>query len=83
MTDTEAIELAVRALSIYAARHPRPAHVTVTQAAQMLGLSRFTTRKYLLENRIRLNAAGRIPIEAVDRLLASRTDSGARLAGRF
>lgn len=64
--------MAVRAVAIYAARHPRPLHVTITQAAEMLGRSRPTVRKMLLENRVRSNAAGSIPIEAIDRLLASR-----------
>lgn len=64
--------MAVKAVAIYAARHPRPLHVTITQAAEMLGRSRPTVRKMLLENRIRSNAAGSIPIEAIDRLLASR-----------
>lgn len=65
--------MAVKAVAIYAARHPRPLHVNITQAAAMLGRSRPTVRRILLENKIRLNAAGLIPIEAVDKLLASRT----------
>ena len=72
MTEQQALDVAVKAVSIYAARHPRPHHVTITQAADMLDRSRPTVRKMLLENKIRLNAAGSIPIEAVDRLLASR-----------
>ncbi|PCE27517.1 DNA-binding protein [Paraburkholderia acidicola] len=72
MTEQESIDMAVRAVAIYAARHPRPLHVTITQAAEMLGRSRPTVRKMLLENRVRSNAAGSIPIEAIDRLLASR-----------
>lgn len=73
MTEQEAIDMAVKAVAIYAARHPRPLHVNITQAAAMLGRSRPTVRRILLENKIRLNAAGLIPIEAVDKLLASRT----------
>lgn len=73
MTEQEAIEMAVKALAIYAARHPRPPHVNITQAAEMLGRSRPTVRRMLLDSKVRLNAAGLIPIEAVDRLLVSRT----------
>lgn len=72
MTEQESIDMAVKAVAIYAARHPRPHHVTITQAAEMLDRSRPTIRKMLLENKIRLNAAGSIPIEAIDRLLVSR-----------
>ena len=73
MTDSDAIDMAVRAVAIFAARHPRPAHVTITQAAEMLGRSRPTVRKLLVERKVRLNAVGSIPIEEVDRLLVSRT----------
>ena len=71
MTDTDAIEIAVRAVSIYAGRHPRPAQVTATQAAQMLGLSRPTVRKLMDAGRLRYNGCGLIPIEQVDALLSS------------
>jgi hypothetical protein len=72
MTEQESLDMAVKAVAIYAARHPRPLHVTITQAAEMLGRSRPTVRKLLLESKIRTNAAGSIPIEAIDRMLASR-----------
>jgi hypothetical protein len=36
-TRSEALEREVGAVEIYAARHPRPPHVTITQAAVMLG----------------------------------------------
>ncbi|MDR5819837.1 helix-turn-helix domain-containing protein [Caballeronia sp. LZ043] len=74
MTEQEALDIAVKAVAIYAARHPRPAHVTITQAAEMLGRSRNTVTAMLARYRIQLNACGQIPIEAVDRLLASKTD---------
>jgi plasmid maintenance system antidote protein VapI len=70
MTELEALDLAVKAVGIYTARHPRPHHVTITQAAEMIDRSRPTVRKLLVRNKIRLNAAGAIPIEAVDKLLA-------------
>jgi hypothetical protein len=73
MTDLDALNIAVKAVAIYSARHPRPSHVTISQAAEMLDCSRPTVRKLLLHSRIKLNAAGAIPIEAVDRLLASNS----------
>lgn len=70
MTELEVLDIAVTAVEIYAARHPRPPHVTITQAAAMMGRDRATVRKMLDANRIRFNAAGLIPIESIDRLLA-------------
>ncbi|WP_250451060.1 DNA-binding protein [Caballeronia sp. ATUFL_M2_KS44] len=74
MTEQEALDIAVKAVDLYAARHPRPSHVTITQAAAMLGRSRQTVSKTLIANGIRINALGAVPIEAIDRLLASRND---------
>lgn len=70
-TDTP-IDVALRAVEIYAQRHPRPAHVTLTQAAQMLELSRPTVRKLIAAGKLKLNGCGLIPTEQIDRLL--RTD---------
>lgn len=67
MSDIE--ELAVRAVQIYAERHPRPPHVTITQAADMLGLSRHTVSKMVRTGQLKLNKCGLIPIEQVDRAL--------------
>jgi len=69
ITEADALRIAVKAIEIYAARHPRPPHVTITQAAQMLGRSRPTVSKILTHNRVRLNALGMIPIEEIDKLL--------------
>lgn len=63
------IEIAVKAVQIYAERHPRPCQVTITQAAEMLGLSRHTVAKMLRAGQFRLNKCGLIPIEQVDRAL--------------
>ncbi|QTD91290.1 helix-turn-helix domain-containing protein [Burkholderia anthina] len=71
MTEADAIYMAVRAVSIYAGRHPRPVQVTVTQAAQMLGLSRATVHKLMNAGKLRYNKCGQIPIEQVDALLPS------------
>lgn len=40
-------KLALKALEIFRARYPRPAHVTIKQAAEMLGKSRNTISKML------------------------------------
>lgn len=61
-----AAELAVRR---YAESHPRPAQVTQTQAAEMLGLSRPTIAKMLRAGTLRLNKFGLIPISEIDRAL--------------
>lgn len=65
------IEIAVKAVQLYAERHPRPVQVTITQAAQMLGLSRPTVRNLMKAGKLSFNACGLIPIEQVDRLLVS------------
>ena len=66
MTD---LDIAVRAVQLYAERHPRPVQVTQTQAADMLGVSRWTVGKMLASGKLRLNGCGLIPIELVDKLL--------------
>ena len=71
MTEADVLNTAIKAVEIYAGRHPRPPHVTITQAAEMLGRSRNTVATMLTRYRIPLNACGQIPIESVDRLLAS------------
>jgi len=62
---------ALKALELYAARHPRPPHVTIKQAAEMLGLSRNTVSKMLHTGQFKLNRCGLIPIEQVDALLTA------------
>lgn len=64
------LEIAVKAVEIFAARHPRPSHVTQRQAAEMLGRSEPTIRKMVRNGDFRLNACGLIPIEQVDRAIA-------------
>ncbi|KVE37388.1 hypothetical protein WS69_11095 [Burkholderia sp. BDU5] len=71
MSELDALHIATKAVDIYAARHPRPPHVTITQAAEMVGKSRQTVSAMLTRYRIRLNKFGQIPIEAIDRLLAA------------
>lgn len=71
LSELDALQIATKAVEIYAMRHPRPPHVNLTQAAEMLGVSRPTLSKLLLFYRIKRNKCGQIPIEAVDRLLAA------------
>lgn len=66
---TAELETALRALEIFTSRHPRPTQVNMTQAAEMLGLSRPTVRNLLKFGKLRLNGCGLIPIEQIDRLL--------------
>ncbi|MGH2448384.1 MAG: DNA-binding protein [Chloroflexota bacterium] len=63
ITESEALHIAVAAVERYAARHLRPTHVTISQAAKMLGIGRGTAARLLGEQR---NACGMVPIEAVD-----------------
>jgi len=66
---SEIEKLAERVVQLYASRHPRPCQVTITQAAEMLGLSRHTVSKMVRAGQFRLNKCGLIPIEQVDRVL--------------
>ena len=65
------LEIALKAVEIFAARHPRPSHVTQRQAAEMLGRSEPTIRKMIARGDFRLNACGLIPIEQVDAALTA------------
>lgn len=69
-TDEQTLRIAQRAVDLYAIRHPRPVHVTITQAAQMLGLSTPNVRNLMKAGELRFNGCGRIPIEQVDMVLA-------------
>lgn len=69
MSMNEAEQIARRAVQIYAESHPRPLHVTMSQAAEILGLSRQTVAKMVRAGQMRLDRCGRIPIEQVDAML--------------
>lgn len=71
MTELDAIQIATKAVEIYAMRHPRPSQVTITQAADMLGLHRHTVRKLMDAGRLKFNECGLIPVEQVDAVLAA------------
>lgn len=69
---TEALEIAHKAVQIYAEAHPRPLHVTMRQAAEMLGRSEKTVSRMIRAGTIRLNGCGMIPVSEIDRVLAAR-----------
>ena len=56
--DQHIIEVAAKAVQIYAESHPRPLHVNQLQAAQMLNKSHVTVRKMIRAGVIRLNDCG-------------------------
>ena len=60
------LDIAVRAVKLFAETHPRPTHVTMTQAGEMLGLSRQTVSRLVHTGKIKLNGCGLIPIEQID-----------------
>lgn len=63
--------IALKAIELYAASHPRPAHITQGQAAEMAGVSQPTVRKLIRSGAIKLNKFGLIPIAEFDRVLAA------------
>lgn len=65
----EHLEIAIKAIELYAASHPRPPHVNQKQAAEMLGISEPTLRKLLRHGTIRLNKLGQIPVSEIAKRL--------------
>lgn len=63
------LETAMKAVQLYAETRPRPSHVTQSQAAEMLGLSRPTISKLIRNGILSLNKCGLIPITEIDRAL--------------
>ena len=63
------LQIAKRAVQLYAESHPRPSHVTQIQAAEMLGVTSRTVHTLVRTGKLRLNGLGRIPIVQVDELL--------------
>ena len=72
MTTSETIAIAAAAVRLYAESHPRPPHVTKTQAAEMLGISRPTVDSLIRAGTLSLNRLGKIPISQIDAALAAR-----------
>ena len=65
------VEIALKAVQLYAETHPRPSHVTQDQAAEMAGVSRGTISKMIKSGRLKLNEFGRIPVSEIDRAIAA------------
>lgn len=65
----EQLEIAIRAVRLYAETHPRPPHVTQRQAAEMLCVSPPTVSRMVKAGTLRLNKAGMIPIAQIDALI--------------
>lgn len=72
ISQAEVLEIAFKAVRLYAETHPRPTHVTQLQAAEMLELSRDTVRKLIRNGDLSLNACGLIPIEQIDLVRSAR-----------
>lgn len=68
MNDT--LQIAAKAVQMYAETHPRPPHVTQRQAAAMLDVSPATVNKMVKRGTLRLNKVGLIPIWMVDEVAA-------------
>ena len=65
------VEIAVKAVQIYAEMRPRPSHATQDQAAEMAGVSRGTISKMIMSGRVKLNEFARIPLSEIDRASAA------------
>ena len=68
-----AIRAAMIAIDQYSVAHPRPSHVTMRQAAEMLDISHPTLKKLFDNGTLKLNLTGRIPITLIDQVLAARS----------
>lgn len=68
---TETVEIAVKAVQIYAETHPRPSQVTQDQAAEMVGVSPATISRMVKAGTLKLNKFGRIPVSEIDRAIAA------------
>lgn len=66
------LQIAIKAVQLYAEMHPRPTQVNQCQAAEMLGISYPTVRKLVRSGILPLNDCGLIPIEAIDRARAGQ-----------
>ena len=65
------VDIALKAVQLYAETHPRPSQVTQDQAAEMAGVSRGTISKMIKSGRSKLNEFGRIPVSEIDRAIAA------------
>lgn len=67
---TSDIDQILKILEIHDARRPRPSHVNMVQAAEILGKNVKTVSKMVRFGSIKLNPCGMIPITEIDRVLA-------------
>ena len=65
------VEIALKAVQMYAETHPRPSQVTQDQAAEMVGVSPATISRMVKAGVIKLNKFGRIPVSEIDRAIAA------------
>lgn len=70
LSEEQILQIAQRAVHLFEQQPPRPVHVTQSEAADMLGLSRATVGKLVRTGELRLNGVGRIPIGQIDMFLA-------------
>lgn len=68
ITESEALAIAETAARIALAARPTPSCVTLTDAAEILSVSRPTARRMLREAKVMPNAGGRYRIEDVWRV---------------
>jgi hypothetical protein len=68
--DDRELRIAFLAVRLYAETHPRPVQVTQTQAAEILGVSTRTVRRYIRTGHLKLNGCGYLPIAAIGAILA-------------
>ncbi|SNR98904.1 DNA binding domain-containing protein, excisionase family [Methylobacillus rhizosphaerae] len=69
------LEIAIKAIQLYAEMKPRPLHVNQVQAAEMLGVSRQTIARMLRTGELSYNKFGLIPITEIDAALKPRKAS--------
>lgn len=68
----EALAIAAAAVRLYAESHPRPPHVTKSDAAVMLNISRPTLDKLIEAGLVRMNKLGKIPVSEIDAAIVAR-----------
>lgn len=65
------VDIALKAVQLYAETHPRPSQVTQDQAAEMVGVSPATISRMVKAGMIKLNKFGRIPVSEIDRAISA------------
>lgn len=65
------VDIAFKAVQLYAEAHPRPSQVTQDQAAEMVGVSPATISRMVRAGTLKLNKFGRIPVSEIDRALSA------------